>query len=88
MNTPIDKLPQMTDMPDGCIPSFSGMGVNNVVGTKSKGKKVLYAEEYMNNFSSFRRSKNGMFLLGILKLALEQTATESNPDTTTGFLND
>lgn len=83
----IEKLGQLTDVPDGCIVGFSGMAVNNVVGTKRKGKKVLYASEFVNNFCGYRRSKNGDFWKGVLKLALEKTISEGGtPEGGTEFM--
>lgn len=84
INTPEDKLSQLTNVPDGCIQGFSGMETIARTGENDELPQDIFRRE----FYRLRRSKDGTLMLSLVKLALEKTASESNPDTTPGFLND
>lgn len=84
INTSEMKLSQLTDVPDGCIQGFSGMETIARIGESEELPQDIFRRE----FYKLRRSKNGMMLLGILKLALEKTASEGMPDSGSSFMAD
>jgi hypothetical protein len=84
INTPDEKMPQLTFMPTGGISSFASCKTFQQYGKRSSdgafGNNRTSMEYYMDNIMAMNRSRNGRLLEGMLQMAqteVEVKATET-----------
>ena len=80
INTPDDKMSQFTVIPTGGVNAFAMCGTIDEMGTKPIKDMTPPMTRYMDRYYKLNRSRGGMMLAGLLKLAqtkAEVTADES-----------
>jgi hypothetical protein len=80
LNTPDEKLSQLTIMPTGGISSFAACKTIMQYGKKNAFGGRTSMEYYMDNIMALNRSRKGFLIDGVLQMAqtkVEVSATES-----------
>jgi len=80
INTPEDKMSQFTVIPTGGVNAFAMCNTTCELGTKKIKDAIPSMQRYMSTMFKYNRSRNGMMLTGLFKLAqtkAEVTADES-----------
>ena len=78
IDTPDDKMSQFTIIPTGGVNAFAMSAVIQQYGKKDAFLNTTPMEQYMATMFKFNRSRGGVMLAGLLKLA--QTKVEVNAE--------
>jgi len=77
MNTPTDRLPQLTIIPTGGVNFYAQSKTIQQMGKPNAYNGLTPMEYYMNTMFQYSRSKGGALLAGAMKLALAKVETSA-----------
>ena len=81
INPPTSKLPQFTIIPTGGVNAFAVSKTIQQFGKKDAFKDMTPMEYYMNKIFEYNRSRGGVMVAGVLKLALAKVESEADQAT-------
>ena len=80
INTPADKLPQLTIIPIGGVNFYAQSKTIQQFGKDGAFNSETPMEYYMNTMFQYSRSKGGALLAGLMKLALARIETTAEQE--------
>ncbi len=80
INTPDDKLPQLTIIPTGGVNFYAQSKTIQQMGKENAYNGLTPMEYYMNTMFQYNRSKGGALLAGLMKLALARIETTAEQE--------